>query len=94
MISKNSRYEYSIIDYFALDKNADVHPVLFYPMPDIGTINYFEYAVIKGDRLDLIAKKFYGDPSVWWFILQKNPQIKDPNNIPVGTVIKIEAVGE
>jgi hypothetical protein len=94
MINKNSRYEYAIIDYFALNKNEDVHPVLFYPTPDIGTINYFEYAWVKGDRLDSIAERFYGDSSSWWFILNKNPQIKDPNNIPIGTILKIETIVE
>lgn len=92
MIYRNSRYEYAIIDYFALEQNADVHPVLFYPIPDIGTINYSEYEVSEGDRLDLIAERFYNRPDFWWFILDKNPEIKDPNNIPAGTILRIEYV--
>jgi hypothetical protein len=92
VIFLNSRYEYAILDYFALEKNADVHPVLFYPMPDVGTINYFEYAWVEGDRLDLVSQEFYKNPNLWWFILDKNPEIKDPNNISPGTILRIEAL--
>jgi hypothetical protein len=92
MIFLNSRYEYALLDYFALEQDADVHPVLFYPTPDIGTINYFEYAWVEGDRLDLVSQEFYQNPSFWWFILDKNPEIIDPNNITPGTILRIESL--
>lgn len=92
MIFRNSRYQNALIDYFALNTNEDVHPVLFYQIPDIGTINYFEYEWIDGDRLDSVALAFYGSSDLWWIILDNNPQIKDPNNIPPGTVLRIESL--
>ena len=40
-----------------------------------------------GDRLDLIANQFYGDPNLWWFIARVN-NLKT-NNIPAGTSLRI-----
>lgn len=92
MIYRNSRYEYGIVDFFALDKEEDVQPVVFYPIPNINTINYFEYEWVEGDRLDTVAQKFYGNSSFWWTILDKNPAIVDPNNIEPGTKLIIESI--
>lgn len=89
MIYKNSRYEGAIIDYFALEQEADVHPVLFYPFNDIGTIEYVEYQWLESDRLDLISMQFYDRQDLWWYILENNPEIKDPNNITPGTILRI-----
>lgn len=41
------------------------------------------------DRLDLIATNYLGLPTHWWKILDINPEISDPFNIPVGTTIRI-----
>ena len=92
MIFKGSRYETAIIDYFALEENADVHPVLFYIFSDIGFINYIEYQWKENDRLDLISNIFYNRPDLWWYILENNPEIKDPNNIAAGTILRIPNV--
>lgn len=44
----------------------------------------------KGDRLTLIALKYYGNKLFWVYIYQYNEAIiKDPNNIPIGTEIEI-----
>ena len=88
-IYNGSRYENAIIDYFALENGGDAQPVLFYPFPDIGKIYYFEYEWLEDDRLDLLSIKFYGRPDLWWLILDFNPEIKDPQRIAPGTVIRI-----
>jgi hypothetical protein len=88
-IFRGSRYEGAIIDYFSLEQNGDSNPVLFYTMSDIGTIEYTEYEWKDGDRLDLIANKFYGRSNYWWFILENNPEIRDPENINAGTILRI-----
>ena len=44
----------------------------------------------KGDRLDLLANQFYGDPNLWWVISSANGEIpKDSLNIPLGTQLRI-----
>ena len=41
----------------------------------------------EGDRFDLLAQQFYGNPNLWWFIARVN-NLKTMN-IPVGTSLRI-----
>lgn len=51
-----------------------------------------QVAISSGDRLTLISLKYYGHKFFWVYIYEANKDIiKDPNNIPIGTVIKIPA---
>lgn len=46
----------------------------------------------KGDRLTLIALKYYGHKFFWVYLYEANKDvIKNPDNVPVGTTIKIPA---
>lgn len=47
------------------------------------------YKVQKGDGLQTIARKVYGDPAQWTRILAANPQLKSPADLRVGQVLKI-----
>lgn len=40
-----------------------------------------------GDRCDLLAGEYYGDPSLWWFIASINNL--SSNNIKSGTQLRI-----
>ena len=42
-----------------------------------------------GDRLDLLANRFYGDPSLWWYIAKANNLIV--MKVPTGTSLRIPA---
>lgn len=45
-----------------------------------------------GSRLTLVALKYYGHKLFWVYIYEYNKAvIKDPNNIPIGTVIDVPA---
>lgn len=45
-----------------------------------------------GDRLTLISLKYYGHKFFWVYLYEANKDvIKNPNNVPVGTTIKIPA---
>jgi nucleoid-associated protein YgaU len=44
------------------------------PMPGVAPLSY---SVVFGDRLDLIANRFIGDPEQWWKIADANPTL-DP----------------
>jgi hypothetical protein len=43
----------------------------------------------KGETLRKIAQAMYGDGSKWKAIHQANPKIRDPNKIPVKTILRI-----
>ena len=47
------------------------------------------YKFKKGDRLDLLASKFYNDPQKGWLILQANPEYHHEFEIQVGDNIII-----
>lgn len=56
-----------------------------------GTLH--EYTFQKGETIIKVSIKFFGSKRFWPYIANYNREvIKDPNNIPVGTVIKIPAI--
>lgn len=43
-----------------------------------------------GERLDLLAGKYYGDPSLWWIIAAANPELrKDSIYLEPGIQIRV-----
>ena len=56
--------------------------------PNFATVA--QYTVKKGDRLDLIAAKYLGDPLIFWLICDANGAIR-PNELveTPGTVLSI-----
>jgi hypothetical protein len=51
--------------------------------------SYFIYEWVETDRLDNLANLYLGNPSLWWEILDLNPEIINPANITPGTQIRI-----
>ena len=51
------------------------------------TDSYF--IATQGDRCDVLANRFYGDSTLWWFIAKVNNLTT--NNIPAGTSLRIPA---
>jgi hypothetical protein len=51
--------------------------------------DYTIYQWTDGDRLDKVALKFLGDPSLWWQVMDINPEITNPSTITSGTLIRI-----
>lgn len=54
--------------------------------------SFYYYTWSAADRIDLIALNLLGDVDLWWRIMDFNPEINDPINIPAGTVIRIPSV--
>jgi hypothetical protein len=50
---------------------------------------YFIYEWVEEDRLDNIATRFLGDGSLWWKILDLNPEVLNPGEIAPGTQLRI-----
>jgi len=58
--------------------------------PEIPVDNSDLYIVTKdGDRLDLIADAFYNDTSLWWVIVQANPNTLKGDSIALKPGIQI-----
>jgi hypothetical protein len=51
--------------------------------------SYFYYTWVETDRLDNLATKYLGNPSMWWEIMDINPEILDPLTITPGTQLRI-----
>ena len=61
------------------------------PPQNLGPLSPGEYSVQRGDTLMKIAFETYGDVYHWKTILDANrDKISDPNNIPTGTVLKVD----
>jgi nucleoid-associated protein YgaU len=57
--------------------------------PDFKTSEDTKILSQEGDRLDLLAKEFYGDESLWFVIAKANDLGKGSLNVPAGKVIRI-----
>ena len=88
MIYLDSRYSdgplffgyHSAKDEFAL--------TVFRAWPNIAS-EYFIYEVTEIDRIEHIAAVTIGDPSLWWKIMDLNPEIINPFEIPIGSQLRI-----
>src|SRR3712207_76301 len=47
------------------------------------------YQIVEGDRLDLLANKFYGNPQLNWVLLSANPNYLNELEIKIGDVIRV-----
>jgi hypothetical protein len=61
------------------------------PLPErLATLG--EHEVVEGDRLDLVAARWYGDPELWWRIADANPAAHpDELTATVGRRLRIAA---
>jgi phage tail protein X len=50
------------------------------------------YRVLRGDVVDLVARRFYGDEDIWWRILDANPLVY-PLDIKAGDVLQLPTPG-
>lgn len=53
-----------------------------------------EHTVQSGESFALIAQKYYGSQRHTSFLIKSNPQVKDPNRLRIGQVLRVPALGE
>jgi hypothetical protein len=88
-IYAGSRYEDDPIDRI-MTQDGVYEPTVFHQQPlSPQTFNYSVYSTGYNERLDLLAARFYGDPELSWVIANANPEVFYPDQIPVGTVLRI-----
>jgi len=50
---------------------------------------YVTYVVQAKESFASLASKFLNDERLYWYIADQNPQIKFPDIIPAGTIVRI-----
>ena len=71
MFFKGSRYE-RVKDHVALDARGNRNRVKRMRRISPQPTKALTYIVKEGDRLDLLAHAYYGDPTKFWFICDAN----------------------
>lgn len=88
MIVNGSRYMGQSVVTVPLDAQGDTAAAVFGP-PEVNPVSFYYYTVVEGDRMDRIANNLYGIPDYWWKIASANPEIFYPDNLVVGSIIRI-----
>lgn len=86
MIFVGSRYEGVSIYYDDIYKITYLSPNTREILPHPSDLVYQFKA---GDRLDLLANHFYGNPQLKWAILLSNPQYATELDIRIGDILNI-----
>jgi nucleoid-associated protein YgaU len=91
MFFKGSRYE-RVKDYVALDVRGNRNRVK--RIRRIGQpLKVLTHIVKEGDRLDLLAYTYYGDPTKFWFICDANQEMFPSDLLVPGRRIVIPQEG-
>lgn len=70
MLAKGSRYE-NVPLFSVRDKRPSFSVLRPRPIPE--TTGVVEHIISAGERLDLIARHYYGSDRAWWRIVDANP---------------------
>lgn len=88
MISASSRYtRNTITPVTGADGVTRLTILPLTPADAAYQVQYYSWGA--HDRVDLVARRFYGAESLWWLFADANPQITTWLFVPVGTVIRI-----
>jgi len=68
----------------------DAYETVRMPKPEVD-INDQYIITVEGDRFDLIAKQFYDDVALWWYIAIANDLRPASMIIPAGIQLRIPA---
>ena len=89
MIYEGSRYDDEKVVQVQ-DSAGALHSAIYIsPLVDRRYFEFVPYTVADGDRMDVLAYRFYGDADMWWLIARANPEAFYPGNLSYGTVIRI-----
>lgn len=91
MIYTDSRYASGNIVKTYDAKRANYNITAFREFPS-QSASFYYYTWVENDRIDQIANEFLGSSDMWWVLMDFNPEIINPSNIQVGTVIRIPNV--
>jgi phage tail protein X len=88
MITSSSRYTRNQVTPVT-DGAGVTRPTILarVPPPTVYRVQYYTWG--QYDRVDLLARRFYGSEALWWLFAEANPQIANWLFVPSGTVIRI-----
>jgi nucleoid-associated protein YgaU len=94
MIFTNSRYFTGPLSQMYVYRNNKDTPTISVSraFPPGRTIKYSIYTWADGDSASQIADTYLGDASLWWKIMDANPEVHDAFHILPGTAIRIPNV--
>jgi len=75
VFARGSRYENVPEDVYVDARGRAVPYKLLRPLPPPGT-GVQSHLVVQGDRLDLLAHRYLGDPEVFWRICDANAAVR------------------
>lgn len=88
MIFSDSRYADGTLIKAQDSRNGTYRLGVYRKFPT-RTVQFFQYVWAEGDRIDVVANTLMGNPSFWWQIMDANPEVPNPTDIPVGTILRI-----
>lgn len=88
MISATSRYTRNTVVPLT-DAAGVTRPTILPRTPADVTYQVQYYTWGAHDRVDLLARRFYGDEQLWWLFADANPQVTNWLFVPSGTVIRL-----
>jgi hypothetical protein len=91
MLYTDSRYASGIVSRAFDARNSTFNISLFRQFPEASSEFYY-YVWTQRDRIDLVAAEFLGDPTLWWVIMDYNPELPNPLDIPIGSTLRIPGV--
>lgn len=92
-IYRGSRYT-NVYTFDEEWKGQEVTAFVIRELLKIDTSDSIKHTWIEGDRLDLLASRYYEDPRLWWFILDANPRYMEEHEIENGDTLLIPPYGE
>ncbi len=88
MIYSDSRYASgSFSKPYSVKRNSYNLSVLRQFPTDQSSFSYYGWR--ERDRIESVAARLLGDSNLWWRIMDYNPELTDPFNIPLGTAVRI-----
>lgn len=84
-----SRYENDPVDRVLVPSGEFIPTVYHQDMPRFQVFGYSLHVCGYGERLDQLAADHLGDPELSWVIANANPEVFYPDDLPVGTVLRI-----
>jgi hypothetical protein len=88
MIFTDSRYATGVLAKSVDARNDSYQLSVFRQFPSSSSSFYY-YTWTQRDRIDLVAAELLGDPNLWWLIMDYNPEILNPFDIPLGASLRI-----
>lgn len=89
MIKRSSRYYDGPLYQSEHKYTGTYNIVVDRKWPESTLIKYIEHTWAYGDSYASLANRYLKDPTLWWKILEANPNVMDPFATSSGTVIRV-----